>query len=441
LIRRVVAAAAAVAAFIGALAAPVAADGWVVDAHGGLHPFGGAPVVAGSGWWPDEDLARGVVLDDMGEGGWVLDAWGGLHPFGGAAPVAGEAWWPGEDRARGAVVDDGGPGGWVVAADGSMTTFGGAAPVQVTAWWPGEDLARGLVLDDAGFGGWVVDAFGGLHPFGDAEPVSGSGWWPGEDRVRGAVADDGGPGGWVVAADGSLHEFGGAPAVEASATWSGRDLARAVVADDDGPGGWVVDAHGGLHPFGGAPAVSGSGWWPDADLARGATGGSGARGIAGPPVRRTVTYDVRTAGATRSSAEDLAASAAETYLDPRGWRAAGIAFERVVSGGDFTLWLAAPSRMESFSSVCDAFYSCRVGRNVIINDDRFTSGSPYWPGSVDEYRDMVVNHETGHWLGLGHRTCPLAGAPAPVMQQQSKGLGGCTPNPWPTNAELLAVAG
>ena len=96
--------------------------------------------------------------------------------------------------------------------------------------------------------------------------------------------------------------------------------------------------------------------------------------------------------------------------------------------------------MEGFSSVCDAFYSCRVGRNVIINDDRFTGGSPYWPGSVDDYRDLVVNHETGHWLGLGHANCPGAGQAAPVMQQQSKGLNGCSPNPWPTPSELRAVA-
>jgi len=257
------------------------------------------------------------------------------------------------------------------------------------------------------------------------------------------VLDDAGPGGWVLDTEGGLHAFGGAPPAKTSASWPGHDLARAVVADEAGPGGWVVDAHGGLHPFGGAEVVHGTGWWPGLDLVRGVSGGAGARAASPsvPPARRTVTYEVRVTGSTRSTAAELAASAAATYADARGWRAAGIAFREVPSGGDFTLWLAAPDRMESFSSVCDDFYSCRVGRNVIINDDRFTDGSPYWPGSVGDYRDMVVNHETGHWLGLGHRGCPAAGEPAPVMRQQSKGLAGCAPNPWPTLPEFAAVGG
>ena len=53
---------------------------------------------------------------------------------------------------------------------------------------------------------------------------------------------------------------------------------------------------------------------------------------------------------------------------------------------------------------------------------------------------MVVNHETGHWLGHGHRVLPATARPAPVMQQQSKGLDGCRPNPWPTAAERRVAA-
>ncbi|MFY9588163.1 MAG: DUF3152 domain-containing protein, partial [Actinomycetota bacterium] len=81
------------------------------------------------------------------------------------------------------------------------------------------------------------------------------------------------------------------------------------------------------------------------------------------------------------------------------------------------------------------YYSCAGSGEVVLNSDRWFHGSKYWPGPVDVYRQMLVNHEVGHTLGQHHRYCPRDGAYAPVMMQQSKGLSTdgrtCKPNPWP----------
>ncbi|MCR1782143.1 DUF3152 domain-containing protein [Nocardioides carbamazepini] len=157
-------------------------------------------------------------------------------------------------------------------------------------------------------------------------------------------------------------------------------------------------------------------------------------------VRRTVRYSVRTRGAVGGvDVADFRRLAQETYDDPRGWRARGVRFRQVKHGGAFTLWLSQARLVPSFSGSCSATWSCRVGRNVIINVDRWRDASPAWNGagrSLRDYRHMVVNHETGHWLGRGHASCPRRGALAPVMMQQSKGTQGCRFNPWPTPREL-----
>jgi hypothetical protein len=178
-------------------------------------------------------------------------------------------------------------------------------------------------------------------------------------------------------------------------------------------------------------------------VALAAWAGSVPAAEAGTSAPLVYQYNVRGKGNT-SDLEEFAAAAAETYADQRGWNLGGpIQFERVASGGDFTLWLSANDQMATFGGACDIVWSCRSGDNVVVNEDRWLDASPAWNeagGSLRDYRHMVVNHETGHWLGFGHATCGRPGAAAAVMQQQSMGLQGCAPNPWPL-AEERAAAG
>lgn len=173
-----------------------------------------------------------------------------------------------------------------------------------------------------------------------------------------------------------------------------------------------------------------------AERASASGGQSGGRRAA---TKMTVTYDVSTRGRVTASLAEFKLQANQTLSDGRGWARMNVAFKEVASGGQFTLVLSEASQLPSFSPGCSADYSCRAGRYVVINQDRWMGATPSWNkagGSLRDYRHMVVNHETGHWLGHGHTSCSGSGKPASVMQQQSIDLQGCKFNPWPLASEL-----
>lgn len=159
-------------------------------------------------------------------------------------------------------------------------------------------------------------------------------------------------------------------------------------------------------------------------------------------VSKNVTYSVTTRGAIRANLAEFRSQANATLNDPRGWARMGVSFQEVASGGMFILVLSEASQLPSFSPGCGTEYSCRAGQYVIINQDRWLGATGSWNqagGTLRDYRHMVVNHETGHWLGHGHAQCGGAGQSAPVMQQQSISLRGCKFNPWPVDSELWST--
>ncbi len=165
--------------------------------------------------------------------------------------------------------------------------------------------------------------------------------------------------------------------------------------------------------------------------------------VAAPKYAKQYTYCVKSLEAGVDYLPGLKAKLASTLNDPRGWSLEGkVLFSEVSSGCSMIVWLSAASLLPTFGYPCDSDWSCTVRPNVILNYDRWRFASDAWNaagGTLDDYRSMVINHEVGHWLGFGHRFCSGAGQPAPVMQQQSISLQGCTFNPWPTAAERATL--
>ena len=122
-----------------------------------------------------------------------------------------------------------------------------------------------------------------------------------------------------------------------------------------------------------------------------------------------------------------------------GWAAAGRPF-RLGRGstGTVDVILATPATVDRLCHPLrtGGTYSCGHSGRAVINVDRWRRGASAYTGTLADYRIYVVNHEVGHLLAMPHAACPSRGAKAPVMQQQSKSLAGCTATTRPSPGEL-----
>lgn len=149
------------------------------------------------------------------------------------------------------------------------------------------------------------------------------------------------------------------------------------------------------------------------------------------------TYRVEVETGTRQSATEFAAAVDVTLSDPASWTGQGRwSFQRLDRDDvDFVIRLATPATVDQVCAKAGldtrGYVSCRSGKFVMINLDRWMEAVPDYRGDVATYRTYVINHEVGHQLGYGHQACPGPGRLAPVMQQQTFGLKGCLANGWP----------
>lgn len=139
------------------------------------------------------------------------------------------------------------------------------------------------------------------------------------------------------------------------------------------------------------------------------------------------------------SGDGLSRFVAQILGDNRSWKTAGFEFVEEPTAR-FSIVLAEPGEVDRLCLPLrnGGKVSCQNGPVVAINADRWRKAVPEWNKGLATYRTYVVNHEVGHLVGMRHPApqCPVAKAPASVMDQQTKGLAGCTANWWPLDWEL-----
>ena len=150
-----------------------------------------------------------------------------------------------------------------------------------------------------------------------------------------------------------------------------------------------------------------------------------------------------------SSVDKEARQHIETNLqDERGWKGLGYSFEAVEEGmADITYFLVPNEWIaKTYSNSFDGFSVChrdltRGTANVYFNQKNWNDPPKAFDGSLRNYRDYVIQHETGHALEFPHhdqqknKMChPMkANEMCHPMYQQTRGTKNvCNANPWIT---------
>jgi Protein of unknown function (DUF3152) len=153
-----------------------------------------------------------------------------------------------------------------------------------------------------------------------------------------------------------------------------------------------------------------------------------------------IRYDVRVEDGLAIDPDKAAVLIQQVLDDKRSWRGTRRwRFELAPVGQSTSLhaYIVTPKTTDRLCApyLTRGEVSCQNGTRVVLNAKRWLLGAESYRSDLSNYRRYLVNHEFGHALGKRHVDCPGPGRLAPVMMQQTKGLGACRKNPWPQASE------
>ena len=153
-----------------------------------------------------------------------------------------------------------------------------------------------------------------------------------------------------------------------------------------------------------------------------------------------IRYDVRVEDGLSIDPDKAAMLIQRVLDDRRSWRGTRRwRFELVPVGESASLhaYIVTPRTTDQLCApyLTRGEVSCQNGSRVVLNAKRWLLGAESYGSDLTNYRRYLINHEFGHGLGKGHVGCPGPGRLAPVMMQQTKGLGACRKNAWPQVSE------
>jgi hypothetical protein len=143
----------------------------------------------------------------------------------------------------------------------------------------------------------------------------------------------------------------------------------------------------------------------------------------------SATYTYCTSATSQAESEVLSDSVASTLTDSTGWSLGGrLRFAPVQNNCNLSIRLVRATQMSSLSATCSGQSTCRLGNQIELNLSNWMVPPTTWTQGTGSYRQQMIEHEIGHWLGFDHGSCTLKSSAVPILESPTVILNGCSPN-------------